>query len=115
MVNNMLTQITRCRIELENLRHDEMASSADYNRVREINEKVDMIMGGDNEELIMEIVANNDAVAEIIKEICSIKLNGCHNVHNATMRTAMNLTRLAIQLNEAISENVKTVVEMSDI
>jgi hypothetical protein len=100
------------RVNVESIKKDQDDEQSIIDRTIEIKDEVDRIMGGDNEELVLEAAADSDAAARAILDLavidCSKPLS---QLPKGDWRALMTL---AYKLNKAIEKEVTATLESRD-
>jgi hypothetical protein len=97
------------RVNVEELAHDQECTTSIIDRTIEIKDEVDRIMGGDNEELVLEAAADSDAAGRAILDLavidCSKPLGQLPEDDRQALRD------FAYTLNRAIEKDITATLE----
>ena len=97
----------KCRVETEELQNDTKPNQADE-RERIIGDRVDHAMGN-NPDLVMEVIGNEDECIAAIMEIAQFE--DSPTAAGRSFKDAARLATIAHDLNKLIAEKLRDYVE----
>lgn len=100
------------RVNVEELAHDRECEQSIIDRTIEIKDEVDRIMGGDNNELVLEAAADSDAAGRAILELAAIDCS--RSFSEMPMTQVQSLALFAYKLNKAIQKDITATLESQE-